>query len=203
MKRLNFLILFNIFFLFFVQNYMLFSEESMVCPKCSGKGGEACKSCKEGMIVCSGRCIKEDTFSNKPVTKDGWINVIAMDQNNITRHTQCHRVHLGEILDFVDNRFVPKGKCPICSGTGKCKCKRCNGTCTILCSLCLGKKEVGKNKGNEYIKKQKENEKKQTIKIKMKDGKIIVGKKVIETKDKIGIKTEDGKLIMIPKGEIE
>ena len=182
-------------------NTMLFSEENMICPKCNGQGSEACKVCKEGLVVCFDRCIKEDKFNTKPVKKEGWINVIVVDQHQNTHHSQCHKVHIGEILDYENNTWVPKGKCPTCSGTGKNKCKRCKGTLAILCSVCNGKKEVSESKGNEYIKKQKAIEKNQTVKLK--NGQIIKGKKVMETKDKIGIKTLEGKLILVNKNDIE
>ncbi|NUM34008.1 MAG: hypothetical protein HUU50_05665 [Candidatus Brocadiae bacterium] len=192
---------FLFFFLFAFQGSILVCEENKECPKCNGKGGEVCKVCKDGLIECFDRCIREDKFSSKPVTKDGWINVIAIDQNKVAHHTQCHKVHIGEILDLVDNRFVPRGKCPTCQGTRKCKCKRCNGTSHILCTLCLGKKEVEQKKAEEFIKKQKEVDKKQTIKLK--NGQIITGKKVMETKDKISIKTADGKFVLVNKSDIE
>ncbi|HXE42279.1 MAG TPA: hypothetical protein VN516_04570 [Candidatus Baltobacteraceae bacterium] len=105
--------------------------------------------------------------------------------------------HVGDVIEYQNGDPVNVGKCKVCSGTGKVKCTLCNGTGEINCPLCDGKKVVPESWtafDNPKMKNHPEH-------FKLKDGRTIIGKKMMELGDSITIRTETGN-VQVKRGDI-
>ncbi len=87
---------------------------------------------------------------------------------------------------------VNTGKCTVCGGTGRVKCPVCDGTGKVICAVCSGKKVVPESwtvLDNPTVKTR-------PTQFKLKDGRILVGRKLIIIGDQITIHTTTGDVVV-------
>jgi len=76
--------------------------------------------------VCPGKCLKPSNPGWKRKAVAGhdpnlsWISFPYNDANE-SGESSWSSLHMGEVIEYVNNRPVNKGRCPICGGTGKVK----------------------------------------------------------------------------------
>jgi hypothetical protein len=174
-------------------------ENTKACFNCAGTGQVPCPNGTNVEIDCPGPCLKLDQgawvhmdVAGHPATdiwqrfskaSGGWQ---AWNQN-----------HVGDVIEYQNGDPVDTGKCKVCGGTGKVKCPVCKGTGYVACPICDGKKVVPQSWtvfDNPKMKNRPE-------KIRLKDGRTIIGKKIIEIGDDITIRTESGN-IQIKRSDI-
>jgi hypothetical protein len=166
------------------------TEKTKPCFQCNGTGKMKCPvpSCKGGQADCPGHCLKlsqgtwihmdvdghppTDLWQRFPKAGGGWQ---AWNQN-----------HVGEVIQIQNGNPVNVGKCPICGGTTKAKCPACNGTGEVVCSLCDGKKAVPESWSAFDNPKMKNRPSRFTLK----DGRIVLGRKVMVMGSEATIRTE-------------
>jgi len=166
------------------------AEKTKPCFNCGGTGKTSCPNGKDGEMDCPGPCLKlsvgewvhMDVAGHPPTDlwrkfskgSGGWS---AWNQN-----------HVGDIIEYQNGDPVDVGKCKICGGTGKVKCTLCNGTGEITCPICEGKKVVPEfwtAFDNPKMKNRPGH-------FKLKDGRIIAGKKIITIGNDVNIQTTTG-----------
>jgi RecJ-like exonuclease len=77
------------------------------------------------------------------------------------------------------------GRCPICGGTGRVKCPLCDGTGEVVCPICGGKKVVPES----WTAMDNPTVKTRPSKFTLKDGRVLVGRKLIIMGDQVTIHT--------------
>lgn len=90
------------------------------------------------------------------------------------------------------------GKCQTCLGTTKVKCKTCNGQGTQVCYICDGKRVVPASwTANENPKLAS-----QPDLIRLRDGRVVLGRVAMQTGSFCTIRTRDGKMIEVSSADI-
>lgn len=150
-------------------------EKMKTCFQCNGTGEIKCPDCRDGEIDCPGKCLK--------LTQGTWIHM-AVDGHPPTDVWQRFQTatgwrafnqnHVGHVIEYRDGDWVDTGLCPICHGKGKIECPKCHGTGEIPCTVCDGKKVVPESWtafDNPKLKNRPDH-------IALKDGRVLLGKKV-------------------------
>lgn len=97
--------------------------------------------------------------------------------------------HVGHVVVFQNGKATDGGPCPICLGKTKILCKVCAGTGRHACLVCGGKKSVPTAwtpTDNPWFNAQPDL-------LRLKDGRILLGKVVSSIGDDLTVKTRDGK----------
>lgn len=118
-------------------------RELVPCKRCLATGQITCTAhrCKEGMIPCSGPCLK--------LSDSGWQRMEGQDPNKlfmiyrVNGGTQgVSQAHVGEVFEIRFGEFYRLGICKVCQGRTTLPCKVCGGGGKVACTVCLGEKVV-------------------------------------------------------------
>jgi hypothetical protein len=125
-----------------VKQYVM--PDYRVCPTCQGQRWLSCgaPACTHGRVPCDGSCLKRDA--------PGWVHMnvsghspdelwMRFDNDDRT-WTAWTQAHVGQAIEKVDGRWVNKGVCPKCQGTGAMPCPSCHGR--LACGRCAGVGQV-------------------------------------------------------------
>jgi len=170
------------------------SEKTKLCFHCIGTGKVPCPNGKDGLMACPGPCLKlsqgtwehmevaghppSDIWQKFSTANGGWQ---AWNQN-----------HVGDVIEYRNGDPVNLGKCKVCAGTGRVKCTLCGGTGLVDCPVCEGKKVVP-GSWTEFNNPKMKNRPDQ---IKLKDGRVLVGKKIMILGDSVTIRTETTNVVV-------
>ena len=121
-----------------VKQYLM--PEYEVCPACQGSRTASCGApgCDRGRVPCDGLCLKRDAPGWTHLDVRGhspdelWMRFYHDDGTWVA----WSQAHIGQVIEKVDGRWVNKGTCPICGGTGLKPCPSCHGR--LACSKCGG-----------------------------------------------------------------
>ena len=179
-------------------------KDQKVCFQCSGQGKVACTApgCKDGKVDCPGPCLK--------LSKGNWIHmtVAGHDPSELWMkfpnaggkggYQAWNQHHVGEVIAYQNGQAVNMGPCKICGGTTKVPCKVCNGQGTQTCPICNGQKFIPiawTETDNPWLNKQPDL-------IRLKDGRVLLGKVMNSSGQDRIIKTRDGKTTHVDASDI-
>jgi hypothetical protein len=176
-------------------------EKTKSCFECKGKGEAKCPevSCRSGAKDCPGPCLK--------LTKGVW------EKRNVPGHTDPNErwqkvtsgrrsgywssAHVGEVPILAADGTAASPKCTVCGGAATVTCPRCKGKGTGVCTLCDGKKSVPESWSAFDHPKMKN----RPQKFSLKDGRTIIGRKVMISGDTVTLRTADGD-VKVNSGDI-
>lgn len=166
------------------------TEKTQPCFHCKGTGTFKCggPSCKDGQMNCSGPCLKPDdgTWVHMKVEghpdTDVWKKFYKADGH----YQAWNQAHAGEVVEMQNGAPVNIGKCSVCGGTTKMKCTTCKGTGQAGCPICEGKKVVPQS----WTAFDNPKLKNRPTHFKLKDGRVLVGRKIMVLGTTATIKTE-------------
>jgi hypothetical protein len=178
-------------------------KDQKSCFRCGGLGTVACAApgCRGGKVDCPGPCLK--------LSRGSWVHM------NVTGHSPSElwqkfpdsdgrayqawsQRHVGQVIVMQNGKAVNIGPCKICGGTGKVNCPVCRGEGAVTCEICDGKMFIPiawTPSDNPWLNRQPDV-------IRLKDGRVILGKIVISSGDDRGIKTRDGHFLHVDAAEI-
>ena len=168
------------------------AEKTKSCFQCTGTGKSKCSvpSCTGGQANCPAPCLKPNdgtwvrmNVAGHPPT-DLWKKFSTRDG----KYQAWNQNHAGELVQMQNGTPVNVGACPTCAGTTKVKCKVCNASGQITCPICEGKKTVPESWSAFDNLKMKDRPTRFTLK----DGRVIVGRKISALGSSVTIKTEKG-----------
>ncbi len=177
-------------------------KDEKACFTCNGAGTVPCsaRGCVAGKVECPGPCLK--------LTRGSWVhmNVPGHDPKELWQKfrkpnggvTAWNQGHVGEVIALQNGDYVNIGKCTVCSGTTRVACSACKGLGRQPCELCGGKKYVPiawTPTNNPWLDKQPDV-------IRLKDGRVLLGKIVLSSGDDRTIKLRDGKTTHVNANEI-
>jgi hypothetical protein len=170
------------------------AEKTKVCFACKGTGKIACPNGANGWMDCPGNCLKlsqgvwehlevaghppTDLWRKFYASNGGWQ---AWNQN-----------HVGDVIEIRDGVPTDIGKCSICGGAGRVKCPVCKGTGEIICPVCGGKKVVPES----WTPLDNPTVKIRPSRFKLKDGSVLVGRKLIVMGNQTTIHTSSGNVVV-------
>jgi hypothetical protein len=165
-------------------------EELKTCFNCDGTGKVGCPNGKDGDMDCPGPCLKLSKGKWEHLEVDGhlptdlWQKFTKADGS----WSAWNQNHVGDVIEYQNGNPVDIGKCKICGGTGKVKCTICAGSGKITCPICDGQRVVPKSWtafDNPKVKNRPGH-------FKLKDGRTLVGKKMMVLGNSVTIRTETG-----------
>ena len=169
---------------------------------CNGAGTVPCstRGCVAGKVECPNPCLK--------LTRGSWVhmNVPGHDPKELWQKFRkpnggtvaWTQGHVGEVIALQNGDYVNLGKCNVCSGTTRVACSACKGAGRQACEMCAGKKYVPiawTPTNNPWLDKQPDV-------IRLKDGRVLLGKIVLSSGDDRTIKLRDGKTTHVNANEI-
>lgn len=166
-------------------------EKMKTCFQCNGTGTMKCPDCRDGYVDCPGQCLK--------LTQGNWVHmeVAGHPPTDLWQKfempggggwTSFNQNHVGHVIAFKNGDWVDTGRCPICRGSGKIECSKCKGTGEITCTVCDGKGVVPDSWtafDNPKLKNRPDH-------ITLKDGRVLLGKKVFVFGSHTTIQTANG-----------
>jgi len=177
------------------------NSQTKPCFQCRGAGEAKCPEfgCREGRRDCPGPCLK--------LTKGIW------EKRDVPGHTDPNERwqkvkfgkksgywsngHIGEVPTMAPDGTASSPKCKVCNGAATVNCARCQGKGTTVCALCDGKKNIPAAWTAFDNPKLKERPKL----FRLKDGRTVIGRKVMITGDAVTLRTADGD-VKLTTGEI-
>jgi len=201
MNPIYFLIITTLFGL----NLVYGAEDLLDCAQCNGSGVVNCNGkCIDGKKLCPGPCIKKEVgpWVKMKVEGHGPDELWRTFTNPKGGTVSWSQAHIGEKVELKNGVYVNTGKCEKCNGTTRVECNKCKGS-PVECPLCNGKKQVSRDKINQYKSQQSEKLNNEFPLIKLKSGQSINCKITARVKEKIFIKTPDGKSSEILLADIE
>jgi hypothetical protein len=170
------------------------AEKTKTCFQCNGTGKWTCQApgCKNGQIECPGPCLRlskgdwhhMDVEGHSP--NDVWITFRKASGG--TR--SWNQNHVGEVIEMQNGEPQNIGKCQICGGKTRVKCAVCQGVGIVTCGICEGKKVVPLS----WTAFDNPKMKSRPTRFRLKDGRVLVGRKVIVMGSRITIRTEKGEV---------
>jgi hypothetical protein len=164
-------------------------EKMKACFQCKGTGKMKCPDCRDGFVDCPGDCLK--------LTQGEWVHM-KVDGHPSTDlwhkfevqggFTAFNQDHVGHIIKSINGDWIDSGKCPICHGTGKVECPKCKGTGEVTCTICDGKGVVPES----WTAFDNPKLKSRPGQITLKNGKVLLGKKVFVFGSHTTIQTANG-----------
>jgi hypothetical protein len=106
--------------------------------------------------------------------------------------------HVGEVVVMQNGKAVNIGACKICGGTTKVECRACKGAGKQLCETCNGKRFVPvawTPTNNPWLNSQPDL-------IRLKDGRVLLGKVALKSGGKCAIRLRDGKFIDVEESDV-
>lgn len=172
-------------------------KDEKVCFGCNGQAMVACRvpGCIGGKVDCPGPCLK--------LSRGAWIhmNVAGHDPKELWQkfpesgggYQAWTQGHVGEVVVMQKGKAVNIGKCLTCGGTTKVGCNVCKGLGKQKCEICNGKKFIPiawTPTDNPWLNQQPDL-------IRLKDGRVLLGRVVLSKEDDRLVKTRDGKFTHI------
>jgi hypothetical protein len=102
--------------------------------------------------------------------------------------TAYNQNHVGHVIELRNGDWVDTGPCPVCHGKGKIECAKCGGTGEIVCNICEGTKVVPES----WTAFDNPKLKNRPGQIALKDGRVLIGKKVFVFGTHTTIQTANG-----------
>src|SRR5450759_1959876 len=175
-----------------------------VCFECKGQGTVACRApgCTNGQVDCPEPCLK--------LSKGAWIHmtVAGHDPSELwqkfpNKNGQCgyqtwNQDHVGEVIVYTNGVAVNIGECKVCGGTTKVTCPVCKGTGKQVCEICQGKKFIPVARtptNNPWLNSQPDL-------IRLKDGRVLLGRVAVAIGDERTIITRDKKTLHVKAPDI-
>lgn len=178
-------------------------QDEKACFACAAQGTVPCRvaGCRDGKVECPGPCLK--------LTRGAWVHmtVAGHDPSELWQkfpnakgkgYQAWNQHHLGEVIVMQNGGAVNIGPCRICGGTTRVPCAACKGQGRQTCEICQGKKFVPlawTATDNPWLNRQPDL-------IRLKDGRVLLGKIVLSSDDDRAIKTRDGKITHVNVSEI-
>jgi hypothetical protein len=171
------------------------------CFQCAGTGQEKCVTpgCRDGRKTCPAPCLK--------------LSVGLWEKRDVAGHTDPNERwqkvkfgnksaywssgHLGEIPTLAADGTFSSPQCPTCRGSTTVACPKCTGTGQIACQFCAGRKTVPETWSKFDHPKMKDRPKKFTLK----DGRVLIGRRIAEADGKVSLRTETS-IQHLPKDDI-
>lgn len=171
------------------------------CFGCAATGSVKCKAqgCVQGMAECSGPCVR--------LTKGKWerMTVAGHDPSELWQKIRVangwqaySQGHAGEVITVVNGAMVNQGPCQVCGGTTRVECKTCRKTGTQPCEICEGKKFIPQPwtaTDNPWFNRQPDI-------IRLRDGRVLLGKIAAKTGDEAIIRARDGSITRVKGADI-
>ncbi len=167
------------------------SEKTKPCFQCNGTGTMKCPvpSCRYGKADCPAPCIKLDqgVWAKHP-------ELNRPDPNELMQliTVSGHRVYVSSHHQGVQYAWVNGNAemqtCPVCNGTARVPCTFCKGKGKVTCTICEGKGTVPESWSAFDNPRMQD----RPTHYKLKDGKRLVGRKVMQLNTTVVIRTEKG-----------
>lgn len=171
------------------------------CFECNAKGTVNCKAqgCVKGMAECPGPCVR--------LTKGKWerMTVAGHDPSELWQKIRVangwqaySQGHVGEVITVVNGAMVNQGRCQVCGGTTRVDCRTCKKTGTQPCEICEGKKFIPTSwtaTNNPWFNRQPDV-------IRLRDGRVLLGKVAANTGDEAIIRARDGSITRVKRADI-
>jgi hypothetical protein len=162
------------------------SEKTKLCFHCVGTGKVPCPNGKDGLMDCPGPCLKLSKGVWQHMDVEGHPPTDVWQKFTSTKGSQSwNQTHVGDVIEYQNGEPINTGKCKICGGKARVKCTVCNGTGEINCPICDGKKAVPES-WTEFDNPKIKNRPEQ---ITLKDGRVLIGKKIMVLGDSVTIRT--------------
>ena len=165
------------------------------CFACEARGIAPCHAlnCNRGLIDCPAPCLKlsHGKWEHLKMPGHGPSELWQKLPNGPGKTTAWNQSHLGEVIVIQNGIAVNTGKCSRCGGAAKINCRVCAGRGQITCEFCGGSKVLPatwKPNDNPVLNRQPDL-------IRLRDGRVILGRAISHTGTKYTIKTRDGKLV--------
>ena len=177
-------------------------KDEKVCFGCSGLATVPCRArgCVAGKVECPGPCLR--------LNRGTWIhmNVAGHDPSELWQkfpqagggYQAWNHHHVGDVVVIQKGMPVNTGPCKLCGGTTRVDCTTCKGQGKQTCEICGGKKFIPvawTSSDNPWLNSQPDL-------IRLKDGRMLLGKVAVSSGDDRGIKTRDGKIIHVNVSDI-
>jgi hypothetical protein len=175
-------------------------KDTQPCFGCNARGSTVCfGGCKSGELECPGPCLK--------LTRGKWekLQVAGHDPNELWQKfpdgkgwTAWTSGHVGEVIVVQNGKAVNTGKCQRCGGAAKVKCTVCGGKGERICDFCEGKKVVPLSwtpTNNPALFRQPDL-------IRLKDGRVLLGRVAMKSGANYTIRTRDGKMVDVKAADI-
>jgi len=175
-----------------------------VCFECKGQGTVACRApgCTNGQVDCPEPCLK--------LSKGAWIHMTVAghdpselwqkfpNKNGQGGYQTWNQDHVGEVIVYKNGVAVNIGECKVCGGTTKVTCPVCKGTGKQVCEICEGKKFIPVAwtlTNNPWLNSQPDL-------IRLKDGRVLLGRVAVAIGDERTIITRDKKTLHVKAPDI-
>ena len=175
-----------------------------VCFECKGQGTVACRApgCTNGQVDCPEPCLK--------LSKGAWIHMTVAghdpselwqkfpNKNGQGGYQTWNQDHVGEVIVYKNGVAVNIGGCKVCGGTTKVTCPVCKGTGKQVCEICEGKKFIPvawTPTNNPWLNSQPDL-------IRLKDGRVLLGRVAVTIGDERTIITRDKKTLHVKAPDI-
>lgn len=110
------------------------------CGDCGGRGRVSCgaEGCLHGSARCPASCLKADDpgWQTMEVAGHGPEELWMRFDHPAGGWTAFSKNHVGELVELDGNRWVNRGTCPSCQGSGRVACPVCQGR--QQCPRCSG-----------------------------------------------------------------
>ena len=106
--------------------------------------------------------------------------------------------HVGEVIIMQNGRAANIGRCKVCGGAAKLDCQACKGQGKQVCQICSGKKFVPATwtaTDNPWLNSQPDL-------VRLKDGRVFLGRIALSMGEQRTIVTRDGKAIRVEASDI-
>lgn len=165
------------------------AEKTKTCFACNGTAISKCTaaSCANGQADCPGPCLK--------LSKGVWIRRNTGDPDVLWQAVKrgnrtwfFSSSHVGSYYTFDAAGNPVENKCPVCDGTTRVTCNECAGKGALACRICDGKKVVPEY----WTAFDNPRLKDRPTRYRLKDGRVLVGRKVMTVGSTLVIRTEQG-----------
>ena len=166
------------------------TEKTKTCFQCNGKAETKCSApgCLNGQTDCPAPCIKlnKGVWSKQPNRPDPnetmQLITIAGKRVYVSSH------HPGVIYVRKADGTLDMQTCTVCNGTTKVACAVCKGKGVVVCPICSGKKVVPES----WTAFDNPKMKSRPSRFKLKNGTVLMGRKVMAVGSSVTIRTEKG-----------
>jgi hypothetical protein len=177
-------------------------EREKLCFQCEGRGTVPCSAtgCLGGKVDCAGPCLKlsRGRWEHRQVDGHDPNELWQRFPNGDGSFLFYSQAHVGEVVGMQGGRAVLMGKCEQCGGTTRANCSVCKGQGRQTCEICAGKQVIPQAwtaTDNPWLNGQPDL-------IRLKDGRVLLGKPASNSGSKQLIRTRDGKFVSVEMSDI-
>jgi hypothetical protein len=170
------------------------------CFACDGSGDNACTNCVAGKLDCPGACLRLNRGNWVPLEVAGHPPTDRWQKFALghAKYSAYNQNHVGHLIQVQGDKAVDIGACPVCHGLTKISCPACNATGHQMCLVCGGKKFVPSGwsaTDNPWFNSQPD-------RLRLADGRILLGKVVSRVGDDLTVRTRTGKSLNVKASDI-